>query len=57
MTRQKAKNNFRIIFKSDNYSQERREEAAQRRLSNAINTPETLNAMDILIKARYLLTY
>jgi glutamine synthetase type III len=53
ITCQKA---FEILFKSDNYSQERREEAAQRRLSNAITTPETLNAMDILIKARYLLT-
>lgn len=54
ITRQKA---FETLFNSDNYSQGRREEAAQRRLPNAITTPETLHAMDILIKARYLLTY
>jgi hypothetical protein len=54
IARQKA---LEISFNSDNYSQEGREEATQRRLSSAITTPETLNAMAILIKARYLLTY
>jgi len=38
--------NGRIIFNGDNYSQEWREEAAHRGLPNAISTPEALNAME-----------
>lgn len=38
--------NSRIIFNGDNYSQEWREEAARRGLPNAISTPEAINAME-----------
>lgn len=38
--------NGRIIFNGDNYSQEWREEAARRGLPNTLTTPEALNAME-----------